>query len=373
MKFLTSPMGALLCSSGRSSDAIAMDFVTLELEQWGDQPGQPSDPIRFVEQLQTLIRGIAIHAVEGQPMELAKFEKELSEVARSLPPQSSADDLLLAVGKTLRLTEAYNDGAALIFKDQVEELRGMLKTMTETVQFVVSSSDISVKQLTLVETQLQRASTLDDIRQLKTYTSACLSMVRRESTRLQSETTARIEALKKDVDRLSVRLKVAAVEESLDPVTGLKGRAAAEQTIEEQLSVAKEFGVALFLIDQLSAINGRFGRAVGDEVVVSCAHMLARRLNGAALYRWSGPGFLAIFDPSVNTAEAGRRARHAAAEQLNKSLESGDRIALVVANIVCHVLPISPKTMKASDIFEQLDRQIESAQGSAGSKSHVGL
>lgn len=341
-----------------------MDSLTLELPQWGDQPGNPSNSNHLVEHLQILIRGIAIHAVQSQPEDLADFEKELSEVAVSLTPQRTVDDLLIAVGKTLRLMEAYNDRAAVICKGEVEELRGMLETMTETVQFVVSSSDISVKQLTLVEAQLHRASTLEDIRQLKTYTTSCLSMVRRESSRLQSETTTRIETLRKDADRLSVRLKMAAIEESLDPVTGLRGRAAAEQIIEERMPVAREFVMALFLINQLATINGRFGYGMGDEVVISCAHMLARRLSGATLYRWSGPALVAVFDASVGASEAERRARHAAAEHVNQHLNAGELSALIVASLDCQILLISPKTMKAAEIFDQIDRLIAPAPAS---------
>ena len=71
--------------------------------------------------------------------------------------ESSPDDLLVAIGKTLRALEEYNRRAATVFKRQVEELRAMLSTMTETVMFITSSSETSVKQLSVIESRLQRS------------------------------------------------------------------------------------------------------------------------------------------------------------------------------------------------------------------------
>ena len=164
-----------------------------------------------------------------------------------------------------------------------------------------------MKQLSFVESQLMRANGLDDLRQLKTYTAACLNLVRRENTRLQVETREKVTALKNDVERLSARLKTAAIEESEDPVTGLPARAAAEQAMEKRISSGKTCVAALFLMDRLITINARFGHDVGDDIVMSCAQMLAKKLSGATLYRWSGPGFVAVFDPLIATADAESR------------------------------------------------------------------
>ena len=301
-----------------------------------------------------LIRGIALHAIEGDPEEFSKLQQQMSEIARSLTDDSSPDDLMKAIVKTLRAIEEYNTKAAHLFKSQIEELRGMVTAMTETLQFILSSSETSVKQLGFVESQLQRAKDLDDLRQLKTFTTSCLTLVKRESTRLQVETKEKVSALKQDVERLSTRLKTAVVEQSVDPVTGLPGRAAAEQVIEEKISKGKSFIVSLFLMDRLATINGRYGQDVGDDFVMSCAQMLAKRLSGATLYRWSGPAFLSVFDPLVMAAEAESRARQAAAQQLQKNIDAEGRTLMVVVAVTCHIQPISAQT-NAGELFMRLD------------------
>ncbi len=332
-----------------------MEIISLDLNRPHHQPAEnPTIPLTLIEHLQFLIRGIALHAIESDPEQLALLNRRLGEIAQSLSSESSADELLAAIGKTLRLTQEYNGQATLLFKGQVEELREMLAAMVATTEFIVSSSAISVKQLGFMESQLQKASSLEDLRQLKTFAAACLTLVRRESTRLQEETHARIDALKNHVTRLSVRLKAAAIEESLDQTTGLPGRAAAEQSIEDKIAAGKSFVAAQYMMTEMAAINDRFGCLVGEEVMVTCAHMLAKKLSGAALFRWSGPAFVAIFDPSLGVADAEIRARQAGAQKLERDVDVDGRTLLIVVSPKCQVQQISPLT-EPGTIFNAMD------------------
>jgi GGDEF domain-containing protein len=318
--------------------------------------------IGLIEHLQILIRGIALHAVEGDPEDLKFLRGRMSGIADSLTDESSPDDLLVAIGKTLRAIEEYNRRSSVIFKGQMEELRAMLSTMAATVMFITSSSDTSVKQLRLVEAKLQRATNLEDMRQVKAHLSDCLSVVRSESTRLQTETRTKINALKSNVERLSSRLKAAATEDSSDPVTGLPGRSAAEEAIATKITAGREFVTALFMLDRMASINGRFGRTVGDEILITGAQMLAQKLTGTTLYRWSGPAFVAVFDPTVNTAQAEICAKQAASLRLEKNIDTEDRTVLIVITASCHLQRVSEKTA-ADAVFKSIDAFM-SARGS---------
>jgi GGDEF domain-containing protein len=307
-----------------------------------ETPEQPfSIPREIIEHLQVLIRGIGRYAIEGDPYELKRLQHRMSGIAETLAVGSSPEDLLVGIGKTLRTLEEYNRGAAVIFKGQFEELRGMLSTMTATVKFVTSSSETSLKQLSVVEAKLQRAGTLEDIRQVKTSLTDCLSLVRSESLRLQGETRGRMAELKNEVERLSSRLKAAATDDSEDPVTGLKGRSLAEEEIKNKIRVGKDFTVALFILDRVASINARFGRLVGDDILITGAKTLAQKLSGTTLYRWSGPAFVAVFDPSVNLTQAQFRATQAAAMRVEKSIEADNRSVLIVITASCHLQRVS--------------------------------
>jgi GGDEF domain-containing protein len=319
-------------------------------------------PSEIIDHLQILIRGIALHAIEGDPNDLQELQHRMSGIADTLTVDSSPDDLLVGIGKTLRALEEYNRRAAVIFKGQVEELRGMLTTMTSTVIFITSSSETSVKQLNVIESKLQRANTLEDTRQIKKHLTDCLTLVRSESLRLQTEARAKINTLKQDVDRLSNRLKSVNAEDSQDPVTGLPGRNSAEEAIAAKIATGKEFLAVLFMLDRMSTINGRFGRLVGDDILVTGAQMLAQKLSGTTLYRWSGPAFVAVFDPSVNVAQAETRATQAAALRVEKNIEADNRSVLIVITASCHLQRISGK-IAPDAVFRSMDTFMASRGG----------
>jgi GGDEF domain-containing protein len=311
-------------------------------------------PAEIIDHLQILIRGIALHAIEGDPEDLKQLQQRMAGIAETLTVDSSPDDLLVGIGKTLRSLEEYNRRASGIFNGQVEELRGMLSTMTATVIFITSSSETSVKQLSAIEVKLQRASTLEDTRQVKSYLTDCLTLVRSEALRLQTEARTRINSLKGDVERLSNRLKAASADESEDPVTGLKGRSSAEEVITTKMAAGKEFLVALFVLDRIASINGRFGRQVGDDILISGAQNLAQKLSGTTLFRWSGPGFVAVFDPSISMTQAETRATQAASLRIEKTIEADNRSVLIVITASCNLQRLSGK-IAPDAIFKNMD------------------
>jgi hypothetical protein len=87
--------------------------------------------------------------------------------------------------------------------------------------------------------------------------------------------------------------------------------------------------------------------------------MLAKKLSGAKLYRWSGPVFVAVFDSSVSGMDAENRASEAGAEQLEKNIEADDRLVLVVSAVSSRVLNISPLKMTPDSIFKAMDSSFE--------------
>jgi diguanylate cyclase (GGDEF)-like protein len=156
-------------------------------------------------------------------------------------------------------------------------------------------------------------------------------------------------------------LKAAELERSEDPVTGLPGRAAAEHAIEDRLAARKSFALALFAIDEMATINSRFGHSTGDDILVGCAHMIAKKLSGAMLYRWSGPALVALFDPSLPAAEAEARAAQAAGQKLEKSIDTENRTAMIVVVPRCHVQHISVRLIP-QEIFREVDGFVAAKQ-----------
>jgi GGDEF domain-containing protein len=131
-------------------------------------------------------------------------------------------------------------------------------------------------------------------------------------------------------------------------------RAGAEDSIANKISSGKEFIVGLFVMDRLASINGRFGRLVGDEILLMGAQHLAQKLSGAALYRWSGPAFVAILDISGNAAAVENHLKQAGAMRFEKTIEADNRSVLLLVTSSFQVTRVS-HSMSPDAIFRGMD------------------
>ena len=304
------------------------------------------------------------HAVEADIPSRINFQRQISGILSSLDEESSPAAMEMAVADTVRVFEDYHQQASETFKLQGKELRHLVSSMAEAVAFMATETETSMKQLGLAQTKLRRAIQIQDPREIKTCVQESLSLIFTESKRMQFESRVKTEALGAEVGRLKDLLQSARLIASEDPTTGLPARAAAEQAIENSVAVRNEFTVALFVIDRLVSINGRFGRFVGDQVLVNGAMALAARLRGATLYRWSGPCFLAVFDPSLSARIAETSARQAAGLRLEKEFQIGERSALVVITSTLHLQRVD-SSVTSSSVIQAIDACLISPESEA--------
>ena len=330
-----------------------MDFAAVS-DHLQSSALRPADYIRYIH---VLLTGLAVHALEGDPDQLRYFQDQMASISVSLNEGSTDEDLLVNTGRALRMLEAYNQSVTGTLKSHADELRMMLVMMTETVAFLTATSQTSVTHLQMIERKLQRASTLADARQLRAQMTDCLTVVRSESSRIQSESRARLNSMQAELDRVSARIQVGVLDASSDPVTGLPVRALAEQAIAAKIASGREQVVALFTIDHLSSINSRYGRATGDEILLLVAQQLAKRLSDATLYRWSGPAILALLEVTTTAEAAENRARFAGAMRVEKSVEAENRSVLLPVNCQCRVHRVSSKAA-ADAVFLSIDRLV---------------
>ena len=131
-------------------------------------------------------------------------------------------------------------------------------------------------------------------------------------------------------------------------------RGAAEDAIANKISAGKEFIVGLFVMDRVASINGKFGRLVGDEILLMGAQHLAQKLSGAALYRWSGPAYVAILDISGNASSIENHVKQAGAMRFEKTIEADKRSVLLLVTSSCQVLRVT-SGMSPDSVFRGMD------------------
>lgn len=130
-----------------------------------------------------------------------------------------------------------------------------------------------------------------------------------------------------DLARLKHAVDQGAAGPPPDAATGLPGPAAAQQLLSNRLSEGHPTFAAILVLDQLRALNARFGRTVGDEVLKLAAQGLADALDGAGiLHRWRGPAFVVICTEGERQADdLGDNVRKLDAKRLESTISVESR------------------------------------------------
>jgi len=309
----------------------------------------------LVRSLHTTLEGIAHHTVDGRESELASFRERILDLARQIDEQGSPAEVDSTIASALDLLRDYNERAMKNNDLRNVELKSMMRTMTDTITFLSESRTRSVHQLQFMERELGQASQIDDIRMLRARMVKCLDVIRDETVRLQMESQTRSEEVRQQIHHATRIREPPPRFGSMDSVTGLPGRKAAESAIGEALQGVPH-AVCAFVVTRLSAINAKYGRAVGDEVMLNVANHFAQHLSSAThLYRWSGPALVALIQVENDAEEIKRAWSKAAAVKQEISLESNQRSVFVMVETTMS-FQLVQKSSLPEDLFFQLDK-----------------
>ncbi len=148
-----------------------------------------------------------------------------------------------------------------------------------------------------------------------------------------------------------------------DTVTGLPDARSFRTRLDDETQRALRHGVSLAMVavdlDHFGALNGRYGRSVGDEVLAEVALVLRLGLRGSdVLARLGGDQF------GVLLPEADLRAAHRCAERLRRHLED-HRFARVTRVSASFGVAASPQSgVDALELMDGADRALTVAKKS---------
>jgi GGDEF domain-containing protein len=312
----------------------------------------------YVRSLQTLLAGISRSTIDGREDELAAFRETLLRLSSEIREQSAAAELEQTVAASLEHLRAYNDRFSKLNVGKMAELKSVMRTMTETITFLSESRTRSVHQLHFFERQMEQAAHLDDIRLLRAKLTSCLDTVREETVRLHTETKAGPEAVGAQIARPVVAVESAPRFGSMDQVTGLPSRKVAEQALSDVVSGSHDFVLALFIVNRLPGINARYGREIGDEVMLRVSNHFAQHLaSSTLLYRWNGPALVALAETDGKEQEIKTAWAKTASQKHEFSLDSQQRSVFVMVETSVSFFAANAAT-SLPELFRSLDHAV---------------
>jgi GGDEF domain-containing protein len=284
----------------------------------------PAPPDDRLQRLQQCLQAVSLEAVEGPPSRIRFFEN--GEERDPPPTPNASGDHSSWVNQFIGTMEKLAQSASKISYAHVRELRTTLSMMAETIALLADAAKGAVTGLSTVESKLDDAAALEDLRELRGRLEECLTTARSQSDHLRQDLERKIETLQDSVERAAS----ADPDHPSDPTTGLPGRHAAEKAIAEKITGGQDWALAVLVVDRLAFLNSKFGRAAGDEVLLSAARHIAQSLpREATLFRWSGPAFVALLETRHGFTAAERHVKKATLSRLEQTVDAGGRSVLL--------------------------------------------
>lgn len=281
--------------------------------------------------ISTLLDGMVNSAVRSDQDEHSALVQSLKDIESGIDEEFSTDRLLAVAADAIRALEEYNQRTTRFIRQQGAELRKMIGMLSESILRIGDSSQRSQQALDSIQTHLRLAHGLEDLQQVKQRLAGCLEELCQESQRQKEESKAAICELRQRVDHVEVSIPVSV---DIDPVTGLRGRNAAEAALREMSSQPGRKYIGVLVLDRLQSINARFGAAIGDQVLAEMARHIQRNLPSSDfLFRWSGPTLLVVMPRQCSIDRMRMDIKPVFGKCLDKEFDVGGRNVLI---------PVSP-------------------------------
>ena len=302
-----------------------------------------------------LVESIGKHAVEEKPEELERFQQRLGSETERLRGGREANELRAAVQNVIDLMANQNEAVKADYKMYTGELGKALRLMVETIGDVSKSSQAGVHQLSVIEKNLVEATAGQDATRLRSKLAVCLKMIREHSEMLRTHSEEQVKSLQAFVASTPAGVQAAAnFEEPLDKLTGLPGRAFAENLIEERLARKSGCLIGVIAMNRYNGLKENFGLEITDDLIKTMARQLTQRLPEATeLCRWSANSFIAISDIVSSYAETAQQWQRVRGLKVEKHLEHATRAGLVVLNtslMLEHLRPTSSKRVFVHEV-----------------------
>jgi GGDEF domain-containing protein len=281
------------------------------LEQRKDAPGPDRDIFEALRQMgRLLLDGIGSHTVRGPEADFSHVRGALRSLGRQIEQPKSAMGLLACSSDVVEALENHCYQTTEYLREEKEQMQSMVGLLTDTLADLSGQTESSASHLMAIESELELASGLSDIRAVRLNLESCLKALRETVAHQRSSSAAtaakvgralqdRLEMVQNRVQNNSNAFRLAEID--LLP-----------EHVDESSESASISYVAAFKLQRAEHIASRFGESATRQMLSTLGNELKAILGpDDRLLRWKGASFLMFF--TSTTTIGGVRARLAAA------------------------------------------------------------
>jgi diguanylate cyclase (GGDEF)-like protein len=314
-----------------------------------------------------VLEAVGCHAVEFDPIERQAFQTSLRLLSTQMEQSKNSAGALVLVGEVIKTIDVYNRDVERSRGTQVKELQSIVSLFTRSMLQVSKSSAGSASKLRLIERQIEKSCQTDDLRALKAQLEQSLEAICEEAAAQERRSAEISEQLRETMSRPETATALADAVADFDLVTGLPNFRAAEQALRAASAAGTSTYAVLLCVDRLEVINSRFGFAVGDRILMLFGQHLAQRLGPTdRLFRWRGPGFVALIDRSGPEISIRAEVARMVAARLEQEVELGGRSVLLPVTASWMLTGIANSSLE--NISQKLDAFSAAQVGGAANR-----
>lgn len=304
------------------------------------------------DNLTKLYKGIFQTTMEGLLFLVEKNSVIERRIKQVLDPEKIAADpwLLENLGVGIKSFLFSKQQEIFVLGREREKLKSIIISLVRTIQEVAERNHIFMGHVEEYAVALEKADDLKDIEKIKSGIVLDVGNLRKKTEGLEGE----INNIKKKL--LTARTAIKSMEEDLqkareeslrDPLTGLYSRTAFEEKLDAALSpgaAGKELiGLVLCDLDRFTAIQMRYGKAVGDEMLKALARNIKDELREGDYPARFGENSFAVISQKKDGAEL---------KGLSEKLREKRRRRQTEAEILAELKGLSEKLREAIQTHE---------------------
>jgi GGDEF domain-containing protein len=285
------------------------------------QPKAPADTASresLLPVLTSLLQGIAIHAIKGDPEQYSQFRAKMLNAAELNEVEESVPEIAAKAEMAANLLHRHCARVNEYFVSQISELIAVIDLLVGTMADLAVAKPEYTRQLREIVRQIHAAGHGAALRQQKLDLAQCLSEIR-QAAELAFHTSPDLAGR--------------------DPITDLNARPAAEAALLEACSSQSPMCAVVLLLDRVKLYNRRYGREVGDKTMRFFADFVKRSFEcKGSLFRWTGPALVMLRRGVVEKVQP--EVRRILESRLQYDCETESRHLLLSIDSTWWVLPM---------------------------------
>lgn len=291
--------------------------------------------------------------MEGEPNEYQSFRTTIEGLQLRLSEKTPLPDGLMAVGAAAEAMHDYALRTTRFTKVQNLAWRALARMLVAGIGDLAPTAAHAV-ELRDINWKIRKASTLEDIRNLRKLITECIEAIRKEAATVKANSAAAIVERAALPEAAIDKVSEANVMAQSDFSPGLLVRCEAEAAIRESRQNGSRSFAVIFVIDRLRHINSRFGQPVGDRIVALFLERLAGvLLREDRLFTWGECSFAALLARRDSEDEVRRQVERILFRRLVETFTVKEQSVVVPISATWSIVPVAEMACEA--IVSRLD------------------